>query len=169
LNTTLEAVIKSEKYKYFKSMRTLIFCFFISFFSLSISAQSGTKVKWEFSSKKIADKKYEIKMVATIQGGWHLYSQNQSEDAIALPTTVKFVNNPLVVLNGKPKEVGKLYDQFDKATNSRSRFYSNKVEFIQTITLKSNVKTALSGEVEFMVCDDRQCLPPDVTKFSIKL
>jgi len=74
-----------------------------------------------------------------------------------------------VVLNGKPKEVGKLFDQFDKAINARSKYYSNKVEFVQTITLKSNVKTAITGEVEFMVCDDRQCLPPDVAKFSVKL
>jgi thiol:disulfide interchange protein DsbD len=150
-------------------MRTVILSLFFSCLAISLLAQSGSKVKWAFSSKKIADKKYEIKMVATIQNGWHLYSQNQSEDAIALPTSVKFTNNPLVVLNGKPKEVGKLYDQFDKATNSRSRFYSNKVEFVQTVTLKNNVKTALAGEVEFMVCDDKQCLPPDVAKFSIKL
>ena len=108
-------------------------------------------------------------MVATIQPGWHLYSQNQSADAIALPTTLKFTANPLVVLNGKAKEIGKLYDQFDKATNSRSRFYSNKVEFVQTITIKNNVKTAVAGQIDFMVCDDKQCLPPDVAKFSIKL
>jgi hypothetical protein len=108
-------------------------------------------------------------MVANIQPGWHLYSQNQSEDAIALPTTIKFSNNPLIVLSGKPQEVGRLYDQYEKATRSRSRFYSNKVEFVQTITLKNNVKTAVAGEIEFMVCDDKQCLPPDVAKFSVKL
>ncbi len=108
-------------------------------------------------------------MVATIQPGWHLYSQNQGSNAIALPTTIKFANNPLVIFNGKPKEIGKLYDQFDKATNSRSKFYSNKVEFVQTVTLKSNVKTAVTGEVEFMVCDEKQCLPPTTNKFSIKL
>jgi DsbC/DsbD-like thiol-disulfide interchange protein len=150
-------------------MNKLILSFFVSLLSVSATAQSGTKVKWEFSSKKIADKKYEIKMVANIQPGWHLYSQNQSEDAIALPTTIKFSNNPLIVLSGKPQEVGRLYDQYEKATRSRSRFYSNKVEFIQTITLKNNVKTAVAGEIEFMVCDDKQCLPPDVAKFSIKL
>lgn len=150
-------------------MNKLILSFFVFLLSVSAIAQSGTKVKWEFSSKKIADKKYEIKMVANIQPGWHLYSQNQSEDAIALPTTIKFSNNPLIVLSGKPQEVGRLYDQYEKATRSRSRFYSNKVEFIQTITLKNNVKTAVAGEIEFMVCDDKQCLPPDVAKFSIKL
>jgi thiol:disulfide interchange protein DsbD len=150
-------------------MKKFLIFVLVNFIAVSLIAQSGSKVKWEFSSKKIADKKYEIRLVATVQPGWHIYSQNQSADAIVLPTAIKFVKNPLVVLNGKPKEVGKLYDQFEKAINARSRYYSNKVEFVQTITLKSNVKTAITGEIEFMVCDDKQCLPPDVTKFSIKL
>ncbi|MFY7839817.1 MAG: protein-disulfide reductase DsbD domain-containing protein [Lacibacter sp.] len=139
------------------------------FISVAVFAQSGSKVKWEFIVKKLGDKKYEIRMVANIQPGWHLYSQTQSEDAIALPTTISFAKNPLIVVSGKPKEVGKLTDAFDKATNSRSRFYSNKVEFVQVVTVKSNVKTSITGDVEFMVCDDKQCLPPDKTKFSVKL
>lgn len=132
-------------------------------------AQSGTKVKWTYTAKKLAANKYEVRMVATIDKGWHLYSQKQSEDAIALPTTIRFNKNPLVTLEGEIKEVGKLYDQYDKATASRSRFYSDKVEFVQVVTTKSAVKTALSGEIEFMVCDDKQCLPPDKVKFSVSL
>jgi hypothetical protein len=149
-----------------KKVITTSLLLFVAVFSF---AQSGSKVKWQFTSKKIADKKYEIRLTAVIDKGWHLYSQTQSEDAIALPTTVTFANNPLLVISGKPKEVGKLYDQYDKATASRSRFYSDKVEFVQVVTTKSNVKTAVSGEIEFMVCDDKQCLPPDKVKFSVKL
>lgn len=132
-------------------------------------AQSGTKVKWDYTVKKISDKKYEVRMIATIQSGWHLYSQIQSADAIALPTKISFAKNPLVTVSGAVKEVGKLTDAFDKATQSRSRFYSNKVEFVQVVTLKTNVKTSVVGDVEFMVCDDRTCLPPDKTKFTVKL
>lgn len=132
-------------------------------------AQSGTKVKWDYSVKKISDKKYEVRMVATIQPGWHLYSQTQSADAIALPTKISFAKNPLITVSGAAKEVGKVTDAFDKATQSRSRFYSNKVEFVQIVTLKSNIKTSIVGDVEFMVCDDRQCLPPDKSKFTVKL
>lgn len=132
-------------------------------------AQSGTKVKWDYTVKKISDKKYEVRMIATIQPGWHLYSQKQSADAIALPTKISFAKNPLITVSGAAKEVGKVTDAFDKATQSRSRFYSNKVEFVQIVTLKSNIKTSIVGDVEFMVCDDRQCLPPDKTKFTVKL
>jgi thiol:disulfide interchange protein DsbD len=73
------------------------------------------------------------------------------------------------VFSGSVKEVGKVIDDFDKATQSKSRFYSNKVEFIQIVTLKSKVKTVVNGNVEFMVCDDRQCLPPDNLKFTFRI
>ena len=149
-----------------KKIAATICLFFVS---LALFAQSGTKVKWDFIVKKIGDKKYEVRMIANIQPGWHLYSQTQSKDAIALPTTISFAKNPLLVVSGQPKEVGKVTDAFDRATNSRSRFYSNKVEFVQVVTVKSNVKTSITGDVEFMVCDDKQCLPPDKTKFSVKL
>jgi Disulphide bond corrector protein DsbC len=151
------------------SMKRIIAILALVFISVAAFAQSGSKVKWDFIVKKLGDKKYEIRMVANIQPGWHLYSQTQSTDAIALPTTISFAKNPLIVVSGKPKEVGKVTDAFDKATNSRSRFYSNKVEFVQVVTVKSNVKTSVTGDVEFMVCDDKQCLPPDKTKFSVKL
>ncbi len=152
-----------------RSMEKFFTAIVFLFVSVAAFAQSGTKVKWDYVVKKIGDKKYEVRMIANIQPGWHLYSQTQSADAIALPTTINFAKNPLLVVSGKPKEVGKVTDAFDKATQSRSRFYSNKVEFVQIVTVKSAVKTSLSGDVEFMVCDDKQCLPPDKAKFSVKL
>jgi len=139
------------------------------FMATLVFAQSGTKVKWDYIIKKIGDNKYEVRMVANIQQGWHLYSQTQSPDAIALPTTITFAKNPLITVSGKTKEIGKVVNAFDKATQSRSRFYSNKVEFVQIVTLKRNVKTSIVGDVEFMVCDDKQCLPPDKSKFTIKI
>jgi len=139
------------------------------FFTLSLQAQSTSKVSWRYSAKKLDGDQYEIRLSATIQSGWHLYSQNQTKDAIALPTSIQFNKNPLVTILGKVKEVGKLYDEVEKATKTRSRFYKENVEFVQVISLKGNTKTAVSGEIEFMVCDDKQCLPPETVKFSIKL
>jgi thiol:disulfide interchange protein DsbD len=31
---------------------------------------------------------------------------------------------------------------------------------VQVVKLKANVKTDLAGKVEFMICNERQCLPP---------
>jgi len=158
-----------KEFKYIKRMKQVLLSATLLLFSVVVFAQSGTKVKWDYTVKKISDKKYEVRVIATIQAGWHLYSQIQSADAIALPTKITFAKNPLITVAGTPKEVGVVTDAFDKATQSRSRFYANKVEFVQIVTLKTNVKTSVVGDVEFMVCDDRQCLPPDKTKFTVKL
>lgn len=137
--------------------------------SVAVMGQSKTKVNWTYTAKKVSDKKYELHLSATIQGGWHLYSQNLDKDAIALPTTVKFNKNPLVTLSGRVKEDGKLIAEFDKATQSNSKYFKDKVDFVQVVTLKAKAKTSVSGEVEFMVCDDKSCLPPSKVPFTIAI
>jgi thiol:disulfide interchange protein DsbD len=126
-------------------------------------------VSWSFDSKKISDKTFEVHLVANIQSGWHLYSQNQPSDAIAIPTTVTINNNPLLKLDGTIKEVGKMEKFTDKNLGVSAHQYSNKVDFVQVVKLKSNAKTNVSGSVEFQTCDDKKCLPPKTVNFSIAL
>ncbi len=126
-------------------------------------------VSWSFSAKKIDDKTYEVYMSATMQNKWHLYSQVQPEDAIAMPTTFTINPNPLFTLEGKIKEVGKLEKFHDPKLDLSANQYSNKVDFVQVIKLKGNVKTNFSGNVEFQTCDDHKCLPPKTVNFNIAI
>jgi thiol:disulfide interchange protein DsbD len=76
-------------------MRSLLI---IAFFLIGIAAQAQNPVAWTFNSKKINNNAYEVQLIASIQPGWHLYSQSQPSDAIAQPTTFVFNKNPLVDL-----------------------------------------------------------------------
>jgi hypothetical protein len=143
---------------------------FLAVFSVAIaSAQTLNPVSWSFGSKKINDKEYELQLIATIQPGWHLYSQTQPEDAIAQPTSFNFNKNPLLDLNGKVKEVGKLEKYKDEKLDVSANQYSNKVVFVQKVKLKGKAKTAVTGKLEFQTCDDEKCLPPKTVNFSIAL
>jgi len=124
-------------------------------------------VSWSFSAKKIADKTYEVHLTATMQSGWHLYSQTQPDDAIAIPTGFRINSNPLLELDGKIKEVGKMEKFHDAKLELSANQYSGKVDFVQVVKLKANVKTNLSGSVEFQTCDDKKCLPPKTVNFNI--
>ena len=124
-------------------------------------------VNWTFSSKKISDKTYELHLTATMQPGWHLFSQEQPEDAVAIPTGFKLNNNPLVTLDGKIKEIGKLEKFHDAKLDISANQYAEKVDFVQVVKLKSNVKTNVTGSVEYQTCDDKKCLPPKTVTFSI--
>ncbi|WP_346317536.1 protein-disulfide reductase DsbD domain-containing protein [Chitinophaga sp. YIM B06452] len=131
------------------------------------SAQLADPVKWSFSTKKVDAKTYDVTATATIEKGWHLYAQEAGEGPI--PTSFKFAKNPLAATQGKVKEVGKLKKAFDKNFDSELKYYENTVSFVQRVTVKGKAATKLKGSVEFMVCDDHQCLPPTEVEFAFDL
>ena len=147
-------------------MKAVILSMFL-FGAIAVSAQSP--VTWTFTSKKLTDNTYEIKMTATMEKGWHLYSQEQPEDAVAGPTTFTITNNPLIELVGKIKENGKMQKFHDKELDISANQYSEKVEFVQTIKIKGKVKTSFNGSVEYQTCDDKKCLPPKTVNFKVAL
>lgn len=130
-------------------------------------AQSDV-VQWKFESKKVADKKYEVRFIAHVKNPWHIYSTT-TPDGGPLPTRISFTKNPLATIDGKIKEVGKLESHFEEVFDIDTKYYNDKVEFVQVVNLKGNAKTNLSGTVEFMACTNEQCLPPKSVPFSIAL
>ena len=137
------------------------------FSSIAAFAQIEKPVTWEFSAKKIADKKYEIHLTATIQDKWHLYAQEAGDGPVS--TSFSFSKNPLIKLDGKVIELGKAKFAFDKNFDSKLKFYENRVDFVQKVSLKTKVNTILKGTLNFMVCNDQKCLPPSDVPFSVKI
>jgi len=124
-----------------------------------VMAQSNKQVNWAWSAKKIGDRTYEVHMTATIGGDFHLYAQDAGGDG-PIPTAFTFSKSPLFTLNGIVKENGKLVQKYEEAWKHNVRYYERTVDFVQVVKLKSDVKTNLAGKVEFMVCNDHECLPP---------
>ena len=149
-------------------MKAFLLALVISMTSLFAVAQSNKEVKWTFSAKKIADKTYEVHLTATLNGDWHIYSQNVGVDG-PIPTTFTFTKNPLLLFDGKPGEVGKMVKKNEEVWGGEVRYYENKVDFVQKIKVKGAAKTNLAGKVEYMVCNDEKCLPPAETTFSVAI
>jgi len=137
------------------------------FVTMTVSAQNP--VTWTFTSKKLTNGNYEIHMTATIEKGWHLYSQTQPEDAVINPTLFTITSNPLIELVGKIKEEGKMQKFHDKELDLSANQYAEKVKFVQIIKLKGKAKTSFSGNVEYQTCDDKKCLPPKTVNFKVAL
>jgi len=132
------------------------------------NAQSQNPVQWSVAASKLADGNYSITLTASVPAPWHIYSQN-TPDGGPVPTAILFNKNPLVTLMGKPKEKGALKTTHDKNFDVDVKYYADKVQFIQTLKVRGGVKTNLSGTVNFMVCNDQECLPPSGWDFSVKL
>lgn len=148
-------------------MKKIVTATFLILFAGFANAQINNPVIWTYTAKKIADKTYELHMTATIGGNWHLYAQDAGKGPE--PTSFVFTPNPLVKFDGKVKEIGKQEQSFDKNFNSTLKYYANKVDFVQKVKVKSATATVVKGVVNFMVCNDRQCLPPRDVPFTINI
>lgn len=149
-------------------MKKIFTAAFLLFASNMLFAQIQNPVSWTATSKKIGDKTYEVRLTANINQGWHVYSQT-TPDGGPVPTTVSFTKNPLVTIDGKTKEIGKLEQRHEALFGVDVKQFSNKIDFVQVVKLKADVKTSVDVAVEFMVCNDKQCLPPSTKKFTVAL
>ena len=149
-------------------MKHLFITAFAIIAAYTVYAQTGSakQVKWTYTSKKIADNTFEIRMTANIMGNYHMYAQKAGVEG-PIPTSIKFTPNPLVTFNGEIKETGKLIKKYESAWPGSVNYYEKTVDFVQVIRLKSKVKTNLSGKIEFIVCNDNECLPPGEVEFKI--
>lgn len=125
----------------------------ISFFS---QAQILDPVAWTYESNKIGDDEFELNFIASIEDDWAIYS-HYLEDGGPLPTNFAFTTNSDYELVGQliEHDVNKVtkYDSvFDMVV---TKFYK-EARFTQRIKLVSK-SSIISGNLEYMTCDDTQC------------
>lgn len=149
-------------------MKKILFALLLLFCSPILFGQILNPVNWTVTSKKLKDKTYEVHLTATVNKGWHIYSQF-TPDGGPVPTSISFTKNPLFDLVGNAKESGKLEQRHEEIFGVDVKQFSDRVDFVQVLKLKSPVKTSANIAVEYMVCNDRQCLPPVTKKFSVAL
>ncbi|OBX20164.1 thiol:disulfide interchange protein [Gelidibacter algens] len=121
-------------------------------------AQIFNPVKWSTSVEKISDTEYKLISIASIESGWHLYSQDVPKDG-PLPTSFTYDDN-----NGAFKIIGNTSEEEGHTINDpvfkmKIKFFENNAVFEQLIEVLGD-KTTINAFVEFMVCDDEKCLPP---------
>ena len=147
--------------------KPLILFLLVAFATLS-HAQVENPVKWSFTAKKIKANTYEIHLTANVEEDWHIYSQT-TPDGGPVATSISFTKNPLLALEGNVNEVGKLEEHMEPLFGVQVKQFSNKVDFVQKVTLKAAAKTAISGSVQFMVCNEKECMPPATVSFNLQL
>ncbi len=148
-------------------MRKIISLVICALSVLTTTAQIKDPVKWTAASRKKANG-YEVVLTAVLPKPWHIYSQNTGEGG-PVATNFKFTKNPLLTFDGEVKEIGKLKQNYDKLFDTKVKYYGDKVDFVQIVKVRGNVKTNVNVTVEYMTCDDSQCLPPTKKTFSVSL
>ena len=133
---------------------------------VGFSALAQNPVKWELSSTEDAPGEYTLIFKADIDEGWKVYSQDM-EWGGPVPTTLSFDTTGSFELLGVPEELGKL-----KVV--REPFFDCMVVkgYFKKLIIRQKLKVAnksdrVVGVLNYMTCDDRQCLPPTDVFFTL--
>lgn len=133
-------------------------------FSLSASSQILKPVKWSYAAKKTSKTEAVVYLKASIDEGWHLYSQNMA-DGGPVKTSFTFASSKAYSPVGKTTEP-KPITKFEKTFDMNVSYFEKSVVFQQKVKL-NGANPIVKGTLEYMVCDDSQCLPPETVEFSI--
>jgi thiol:disulfide interchange protein DsbD len=144
--------------------KTTIIITVLILFALQSKSQILQPVKWSYAAKKTSATEAVVFIKATIDGGWHVYSQFV-KDGGPVKTTINFTPSNTFTLVGKTTEPQPI-TRMENAFGMEVGFFENRVIFQQKIKLKAKQVT-VSGKLEYMTCNDQKCLPPDDIDFSI--
>jgi thiol:disulfide interchange protein len=133
-----------------------------------VYAQILTPVKWSFKANRLSDTEAELQFIASIDKGWHLYSQTVIDPNEGPNPTIftfdKAVGFKLVGKVIQPKPIIEYDDMF----KMNVEFYEQKAIFTQKIIITSDKPVKITGLVDFEACDNKQCLVDSPT-FSLAL
>jgi thiol:disulfide interchange protein len=145
------------------SLRSILFSLIAFVFVIQANAQIHNPVKWDYA---IEDN--EFVFTVTIEKGWHVYSQNNPPDDGPIPTSFNFEANDKLELIGKPAE-GKPHKEFDPNFQIELAFFSDKAVFRQKAKALGDAPFKVKGFLDYMVCDDKMCLPPEMIDFEFEV
>jgi thiol:disulfide interchange protein DsbD len=130
--------------------------------SIEVQAPLDDHIEWHFSSEQ-SGSEWKLLFTATIDRGWHLYSQSM-EDGGPMPTEFTFVRGEGYRLLGKVMETGDVVKSYDSTFVMDVAWYEKQVLFTQRVKAKSKVD--VEGEIKYSVCSKEVCVPGSV-KFKL--
>ena len=130
----------------------------------SLQAQILKPVKWSYAAKKTSPTEAVVYLKATLDPGWHVYSQHVKEGG---PVATSFKFSPgSYALQGPTQEPTPI-TKLEKVFGMKVSYFEKQVIFQQKLKLTGKTPLTVKGTLEYMVCDDKQCLPPEEVSFTV--
>ena len=121
-------------------------------------------VKWKYSVRETSATEAELVFTATLDAGWHLYSQYTSPDG---PLAIEFTFEE----SKDYERVGKVlepkpHEEMDDIFQCIVKSFSGKVVFRQKVKRISDKDFTVKGTVSYQLCNDGSCIAPEDHDFS---
>lgn len=138
------------------------FLFFL-LLPFTLCAQIVEPVKWKISCDENKNN-LVVTYAATIDDGWHIYDQNLPEGG---PVSTQFVieKSENLTAVGSVQSQQKPIEKFEDMFQMNLHWFEKNVFFQQTFKIKDINDYLLEGYIEYMACDDSNCLPPTKEPF----
>jgi DsbC/DsbD-like thiol-disulfide interchange protein len=130
-------------------------------------AQILTPVKWAYAAKKTSPTEATLFLKATMDAGWHVYSQTGQKGG-PVKTTITFAPANGYTLAGPPAEPMPT-TKYEPAFEMPVSYFASSVIFQQKVKLTGKGPLLIKGTVKYMTCNDIKCLPPDEIAFNIPI
>lgn len=141
-------------------MKKLLFVLLAFLAFATGNSQIKKPVKWTSKTEKISDTEFNLIMSATIEEGWHVYSQFTPEDG-PLPITLKFKNQKgNFELLGKAKE-SPYKKHFNTDFKVDEYYFENKFTLTQKVKITNPKTSKIVANVDFQACLT-QCINDNV-------
>ena len=129
------------------------------------ASAAGQNVTWTGTAERLDDNAYRIVLEAAIPAGYHMYDMGPY-DGGPNATTITFTPNEAVTLEGGVEQLDTPHRYFDELFGMEIGTFSGKARFAQRVKLAAP-QAALKAQIEWMICDDTSCMPPDDTELTI--
>ncbi len=148
-------------------MKKLILVLSLFFFTaMGAFAQIEDPITWSYAAKKVSQTEAIVYLKASMDKGWHIYSQIVQSGG-PTKTLIKFASSKDYVKVGataEPKPISKYEDVFKMNVS----YFENDVIFQQRVKIPKG-SALVKGTIEFAVCNESKCLPPDEINFSLQV
>ena len=131
-------------------------------------SQIKTPIKWNNKVEMTSAKEGDFVFVVTVDQGWHLYGFNLPEGG-PKSTNIIFDKNDNVELIGSIVPSIPPTEKVDPIFSLQLSWWDSNVTFKQKFRIKEDVKTTITGRIEFQGCNNESCIAPTKEVFSLEV
>ncbi len=125
-------------------------------------------VTWKSTVEALEGDSYRIVLEASIPSGYHMYDMGPYEGAGPNATIITFTPGEGATLDGAVEPLVAPHRYFDPTYNMEIGTYEGKAQFAQRVRL-SVPQTEIKAQIEWMICDDTSCMPPEDLELTIAI
>ena len=122
---------------------------------------------WKSTVEPLGDNAYRIVLEASIPQPYHMYDMGPYEGG-PNATAIVFTPGDGVTLEGGVQQLSTPHRYYDTTFGMEIGTFSGKARFAQRVKL-SVPESSVKARIEWMLCDDTSCMPPDDTEMTIAI